>query len=73
MRADSVEARVGAMPWRLARSEPAQPADGPERVQPWARPFVTTLLGAFVLCGLFGIEAWPLSGFRLFSAPRSDT
>ena len=29
------------------------------------------LLAAFVTCGLLGIEAWPLSGFRLFSAPRT--
>lgn len=28
------------------------------------------LLAAFVTCGVLGIEAWPLSGFRLFSAPR---
>lgn len=38
--------------------------------QPWAQPFVALLLAAFVVCGLFGIEAWPFSGFRLFSAPR---
>jgi hypothetical protein len=31
---------------------------------------VTLLLAAFLICGVFGIEAWPLSGFRLFSAPR---
>jgi hypothetical protein len=41
-------------------------------LQPWARPFVRALLVAFVVCGLFGIEAWPLSGFRLFSSPRGD-
>jgi hypothetical protein len=45
---------------------------GTDRLQPWARPFVTVLLTAFVTCGVFGIEAWPLSGFRLFSAPRSS-
>lgn len=31
---------------------------------------MTLLLAAFLICGVFGIEAWPLSGFRLFSAPR---
>jgi hypothetical protein len=46
--------------------------DGTERPQPWARPFVAILLAAIVTCGLLGIEAWPLSGFRLFSAPRSS-
>jgi hypothetical protein len=43
-----------------------------DRPQPWARPFVAVLLAAFVTCGILGIEAWPLSGFRLFSAPRSS-
>lgn len=43
-----------------------------DRPQRWARPFVATLLAIFAVCGLLGIEAWPLSGFRLFSAPRSD-
>jgi hypothetical protein len=46
------------------------PDTGTERPQPWARPFVAVLLAAFVTCGVLGIEAWPLSGFRLFSAPR---
>ena len=34
---------------------------------------MTLLLAAFLICGAFGIEAWPLSGFRLFSAPRGTT
>jgi hypothetical protein len=50
----------------------ATPGDGTDRPQPWARPFVTVLLAAFVTCGALGIEAWPLSGFRLFSSPRSS-
>jgi hypothetical protein len=45
---------------------------GSDRPQPWARPFVTLLLAAFLACGVLGIEAWPLSGFRLFSAPRAS-
>lgn len=45
---------------------------GTDRPQPWARPFVTLLVAAFLTCGVLGIEAWPLSGFRLFSAPRSE-
>ena len=44
----------------------------PDRLQPWARPFVAIVLGAFLVCGIGGIEAWPLSGFRLFSAPRGS-
>lgn len=39
-------------------------------VQPWARAFVGALLGMLVVCGLAGIEAWPFSGFRLFSGVR---
>ena len=47
-------------------------SESTERPQPWARPFVAVVLAAFLLCGVLGIEAWPLSGFRLFSAPRSS-
>ena len=36
------------------------------------RAFVAAFLGAFVLCGLFGLELWPLSGWRLFSQLRTD-
>jgi len=46
--------------------------NGTDRPQPWAWPFVAVLLAAFVTCGVLGIEAWPLTGFRLFSAPRSS-
>jgi hypothetical protein len=31
------------------------------------------LVGIVAFCGLARIEAWPLSGFRLFSAVRHDT
>jgi hypothetical protein len=50
----------------------ASTGSGTDRPQPWARPFVAVLMAAFLTCGIFGIEAWPLSGFRLFSAPRSS-
>jgi hypothetical protein len=50
----------------------ASTADATERPQPWARPFVGVVLAAFLTCGLLGIEAWPLSGFRLFSTPRGS-
>jgi hypothetical protein len=42
-----------------------------ESVPRWTRAFVGLFLTAFVLCGLLGIEAWPLSGFRLFSHLRT--
>jgi hypothetical protein len=38
----------------------------------WARWFVRLFLVAFVVCGVFGIEAWPLTGWRLFSHLRTD-
>jgi hypothetical protein len=42
-----------------------------ENVPGWTRAFVGLFLTAFVICGLLGIEAWPLSGFRLFSHVRT--
>ena len=36
----------------------------------WARLFVFAYLAAFVACGWLVIEAWPLTGFRLFSHLR---
>lgn len=42
-----------------------------ENVPAWTRVFVGAFLTAFVICGLFGVEAWPLSGFRLFSHVRT--
>jgi hypothetical protein len=35
-----------------------------------ARRFVTVFLVAFVVCGLAGFEAWPLTGWRLFADAR---
>jgi hypothetical protein len=36
------------------------------------RIFVAVFLSAFVVCGLFGLELWPLTGWRLFSQLRTD-
>jgi hypothetical protein len=36
------------------------------------RAFVVVFLSAFLLCGLFGFELWPLTGWRLFSELRTD-
>lgn len=38
----------------------------------WSKPFARALLAAFLVCGLAGIEAWPLTGWRLFSAVREE-
>jgi hypothetical protein len=34
------------------------------------RRFVAAYLVAFLLCGLLGLEAWPLTGWRLFADAR---
>ncbi|MGH3029525.1 MAG: hypothetical protein ACRDNE_01930 [Gaiellaceae bacterium] len=36
------------------------------------RAFVAAFLVAFAVCGMLGIEAWPLTGWRLFSQLRTD-
>jgi hypothetical protein len=37
------------------------------------RLFVAAFLSAFLVCGFAGIEAWPLTGWRLFSHLRTPT
>ena len=51
------------------RPAPPRPRDAgaPPR---WARRFVAAYLAVFVLCGLAGFEAWPLTGWRLFADAR---
>src|SRR5436189_1513657 len=52
------------------REPPPGPPSPPERVPAWTRGFVAVYLIAFLVCGVFAIEAWPLTGWRLFSHPR---
>jgi hypothetical protein len=52
----------------MAGIEPRPDELPPRRV----RVFVVAFLGAFVLCGIFGLELWPLTGWRLFSQLRTD-
>ena len=48
-----------------------QPAPQSQREAPrWARRFVAAYLAVFLLCGLAGLEAWPLTGWRLFADAR---
>jgi hypothetical protein len=55
------------------RSEAAARPVPPSRAVPWrVRWFVRAFLVAFAVCGLAGVEAWPLSGFRLFSHLRQE-
>jgi hypothetical protein len=44
-----------------------------ERAPIGPRLFVAVFLSAFILCGFLGIEAWPLTGWRLFSHLRTST
>jgi hypothetical protein len=41
-------------------------------VSPAVRLFVRGFLAAFLVAGLAGVEAWPFTGFRLFSHVRSE-
>src|SRR6478735_5308554 len=43
-----------------------------ERVPAWVRGFVALFLIAFLLCGVFAIEAWPLTGWKLFSPTQRE-
>jgi hypothetical protein len=49
-------------------------AGGPrvDRARPplWARLYVGVFLSLFIVCGVFAIELWPLTGWRLFSTLR---
>jgi hypothetical protein len=47
-------------------------ATGEVAVPRSVRTFVRVFLVAFVVAGLLGIEAWPLTGFRLFANVRTD-
>jgi hypothetical protein len=54
-----------------ARSDSDAPQGSPGgRAPSWARVFVFGYLAAVLICGVFVIEAWPLTGFRLFSHLR---
>jgi hypothetical protein len=48
------------------RSSPSPPDQAPR----WARWFVGVYLALFVVCGVAGLEAWPLTGWRLFADAR---
>ena len=51
--------------------ERTRPASGAgERASPLIRGFVVAVLVAFLACGIFVVEAWPLTGWKLFSHLR---
>jgi hypothetical protein len=45
---------------------------GADAVGPGVRAFVAVFLTIFVACALLQVEAWPFSGWRLFSHLRSE-
>ncbi|MGH9214018.1 MAG: hypothetical protein ACRD2C_25595 [Acidimicrobiales bacterium] len=45
----------------------------PDRVPRSARWFVGLILAALVIPGLAGLEAWPLTGWKLFSLSRDES
>jgi hypothetical protein len=49
--------------------QPASPSTR-DRAPRWARWFVGAYLAVFVVCGVAGLEAWPLTGWRLFADAR---
>ena len=53
-----------------AAPTPAGPDGQPAPAPRWARWFVGAYLALFVLCGVAGLEAWPLTGWRLFADAR---
>ncbi len=56
----------------MAFQESEAHADGEATVGPGVRAFVVLFLTAFVACGVLQVEAWPFSGWRLFSHLRTD-
>jgi hypothetical protein len=53
-----------------AASAAAGPAADGAPAPRWARRFVAAYLAVFLVCGLAGLEAWPLTGWRLFADAR---
>jgi hypothetical protein len=53
----------------LGVEQPSSPSTQ-TRAPRWARWFVGAYLAVFVVCGLVGLEAWPLTGWRLFADAR---
>ncbi|HWC43774.1 MAG TPA: hypothetical protein VHK02_17445 [Actinomycetota bacterium] len=50
--------------------EPTAPPTTADQAPPWARWFVGGFLAVFLVCGVAGFEAWPLTGWRLFADAR---
>jgi hypothetical protein len=55
---------------QAAAPTPAASDAQPDPAPRWARWFVGVFLAVFVVCGVAGLEAWPLTGWRLFADAR---
>jgi hypothetical protein len=56
----------------IQASEAGPRGDVPDAVPRWAKWFVGLFLTVFAVCSVVGIEAWPLTGWRLFSHVRTE-
>jgi len=64
----------GSIPEDVARPTDRTGSTAPPAGVPApARWLVRGFLAAFLLCSVFGLELWPLTGFRLFSRVRHET
>jgi hypothetical protein len=58
------------------RAGPPEEAPAPQTRAPeapaWTRWLVRSFVALFIVCGVVGLELWPLSGFRLFSHLRHE-
>ena len=50
--------------------EPTASPTTADRAPRWARWFAGVYLALFLVCGVAGFEAWPLTGWRLFADAR---
>ena len=60
----------GSVPGMEATSPVGQATPDPVPAPRWARWYVGVFLALFLVCGVAGFEAWPLTGWRLFADAR---
>jgi hypothetical protein len=60
----------GSVPGMEATSPADQETPDPAPAPRWARWYAGVFLALFLVCGVAGFEAWPLTGWRLFADAR---
>ena len=60
----------GSVPGMEATSPAGQRMNDPAPAPRWARWYAGVFLALFLVCGVAGFEAWPLTGWRLFADAR---